>query len=471
MWKKQLAGAVLLCGLLLANVLSVNAGGINAAEQRIIDYYNGTVTYEGKVYRFTEDGKQKAYNKLIEDDVDLTEREVDSAIRQANANLKQGIDEGYLVEVTGDEPNTEIPDTSDPVIPPDTETPDPGTIDTEAPDSGKGDINMPITGGGEGNGTPGAGTGTIPGKRPVYPDAQKKDVQNFLKEALKEGEYAKVNTSVSQEEDGTEKDWVATVAQYLKGTVDVVAKDGSVIFSTGLAVKNTGYFTGGLAIAAVLFIGILGGGLAVISWRKKKGYFSMPVLTAVAGIFTFAVFAGGFLKSETGKWNSVWILGSPEYTYAAEQDGQRQTENEGAEILPLQGEQYGEIICEGVDLRVPLYYGDTEEILEQGAGTYTGSKLPGQGGEILIGGHDTTFFAPLESIQEGMALSVKTGYGQYEYEVTGTEVADVMDYAQRQTQEEELVLYTCYPFGAEDDLRSERFFVYAKKMSEPEVGE
>jgi sortase (surface protein transpeptidase) len=55
--------------------------------------------------------------------------------------------------------------------------------------------------------------------------------------------------------------------------------------------------------------------------------------------------------------------------------------------------------------------------------------------------------------------------------VTGTEVLDVLDYKKRDSESEELTLYTCYPFGAEDKLRNERFFVYAEKISGPEIGE
>ncbi len=457
----------MLLGLICSLAVPVHAGDINAAEQTIIDYYNGTVDYKGKTYRFTEEGKQKAYNKLISDDVDLTAAEAASAIRQANANLQQGIDEGYLVEV-GNEPDTETPDTENP-DPDDTETPDPNEPDTEIPGT---DTENP---GNLNNQTPGGSTsgtdGNLPTQKPTYSDAKKTDVQSLLKKSLEEGEYAKVNSSVPQGADNLGGGWAVTVEQFLKGTVDVVKEDGSVVLSTGLAIKNTGYYTGGLIVAIALFICITGGVLVIITLRKKKGYFSMPVLTTAAGIAAFVVFAGGFLESEAGKWNALWLAGSPEYTYAAESGDGADTSDGGAWIPPLQGEQYGEILCDAIGLQAPLYYGDTTEILAQGVGTYTGGKLPGQGGGILAGGHDATFFAPLEQIQKGMILSVKTGYGQYEYEVTGTEVADVMEYQRRQTESEELVLYTCYPFGAETELRNERFFVYAKKVSGAEIGE
>lgn len=487
MWKKRLTGAAIACMLLLAGVMPVHAGDINAAEQRIIDYYNGTVTYQGKTYRFTEEGKQKAYNRLMDDDVDLTEREVDSAIRQANANLQRGIDEGYMVEVTDTDPN---PDTENPnpgnTETPGTETPDietPGTETDNPGNQGQTPGNLPGTNGGgtsagNSNGQPGNtnildSNNQNPGGMPNDSGMQKTDVQELLKNALEEGDYATINTGTPQGTDGQNSNWAITVEQLLKGTVDVVTKDGSVILSGGLPIKNTGYFTGGIIWALLLFIAMTGVALAIITWRKKKGYFSMPVIASVAGIVLFAIFAGGYLESEAGKWQSVWILGTPEYTYAAEAEEAEtdRTNADGAWIPPLQGEQYGELLCEDIELRAPLYYGDTADILEQGAGTYTGGSLPGMGGAIIAGGHDGTFFAPLESIQEGMVFTLKTSYGQYEYEVTGTEVMDVMDYKARRPDTEELVLYTCYPFGTETELRNERFFVYAKKVSGPEIGE
>ncbi len=469
MWKKQLTGAAIACALLLAGMMPVYAGGINAAEQRIVDYYNGTVTHNGKTYRFTEEAKQKAYNRLIDDDMDLTEREVDNAIRQANANLQRGIDEGYMVEVTDTDSDSG------------TDTEEPGTESTQTPgnqqeEPGSGQNPADQEAGGastdNSNGQPGSANTTngedMPGSRPSYNDAQKTDVQKLLKDALEEGEYATIQTGSSKGEEGGKSDWAVTVEQFLKGTVDIVAKDGDVILSGTLPVKNTGYFTGGVVVGAILFAGILCIALTVIAIRRKKGYFSMPIITSAAGILAFAVFAGGFLESEAGKWKSVWILGTPEYTYAA--DMQRSADD-GTWISPLQGEQYGELSCEEIGLKAPLYYGDTDEVFEQGAGTYVGGSLPGKGGEILIGGHDVTFFAPLESVREGMVFSLKTAYGEYEYQVTGTKTADVMEYKQGHPDTEELVLYTCYPFGAEERLRSERFFVYAKKVSGPEIGD
>lgn len=457
MWKKRLAGAAALCGLFLTLTAPVFAGGINAAEQSIIAYYSGTVSYNGKTYQFTEAAKQTAYNKLISDGVDLTDAQAAAAIRQANANLEQGISQGYLVEVT--EEGTSDPGTGDPG------TSDPGTGDPAVPNPGE-DPDDGMQGGSLSEENTLNQDEDEEKEKPTYIDAQKADINGFLKDSLEEGDYAIINAG-SQE--GGEA--VVTVEQFLKGTVNVVTQNGDVVLSAGLPIKNTGYYTGKVN----LLPGLLGIGcliLIAVFARKKKNYIIAPILCAVAGISLAWAFAAGFLESEIGKWNSVFLLGTPEYAYAAQEEGGTALADASWE-RPLQGEQYGEILCEDISLRVPLYYGDTEEILKQGAGTYAGESLPGQGGRILISGHDVTSFAPLEFIREGMTVWVKTRYGQYEYEVTKTEVADVLAYDDRKdtAEAEELVLYTCYPFGAEKELRNERFFVYAKKVSGSEVGE
>lgn len=441
--------------IVLFSVISVFAGNINAAEQTIIDYYNGTISYNGKDYQFTEAAKQQAYNRLMADDVDLTEAQAASAIRQANANLQQGIDQGYLVEVSGSAADTEGPNTED------SNEESSGTKknagDTEMPDSEGTGRDESSAANSEENQTKG---------RPVYSDTQKTDAETLLKDALKEGEYSTINVNTLQNDSGQSRDWVVTVEQFLKGTVDIVTESGDLVLSAGLPVKNTGYYT--RDISRMTGIGcILCGIFLILVLKKGKNYISIPVLTALAGAAVFVVFVDGLWESETGKWRSVWIIGAPEYVYTADAEGLMDDES----YVPLQGEQYGEILCEEIDLQVPLYYGDTDKILEEGAGTCAGSSLPGRGGEILIGGHDTTFFAPLESIREGMILSVKTKYGQYQYEVTNTKVQDVMEYKKQEKETEELVLYTCYPFGEEKEFRNERFFVYAGKMSGIEIGE
>ena len=171
----------------------------------------------------------------------------------------------------------------------------------------------------------------------------------------------------------------------------------------------------------------------------------------------------------------VMIQGAPQYPNLYEANQSEQLVSNGSmdlsEILkPELDTQYATITCESIELEVPLYYGDSETSLGNGAGQYAKSGFPGEGEPILISGHDATFFAPLEKIEAGDTVTISTLYGNYDYKVTGTRVADKTDTTayNLEQKKEELILYTCYPFGKLTGDRSDRFFVYCDRVSETE---
>ena len=90
------------------------------------------------------------------------------------------------------------------------------------------------------------------------------------------------------------------------------------------------------------------------------------------------------------------------------------------------------------------------------------------GKTILLAGHNNTFFNDLQHAEAGATVTITTHYGVYTYEVTGTEILDYQDetaYDFTRT-DENLILYTCYPFDALG-FTPNRFFVYAKYVSGP----
>lgn len=171
--------------------------------------------------------------------------------------------------------------------------------------------------------------------------------------------------------------------------------------------------------------------------------------------------------------------GNPDYHFTVP-IGDKKENSETKEMVkeseikyPSIGEQYAVLICEDINLNVPFYFGDSEEILEKGIGQYAKSKMPGFGGCILAGGHDSTFLAPLEDIKEGQELILYTDYGNFSYKVRKTKVVETKNVAacQLDSEQEQLVLYTCYPFGEILRARDKRFFVYCDKISGPVVEE
>ncbi len=139
---------------------------------------------------------------------------------------------------------------------------------------------------------------------------------------------------------------------------------------------------------------------------------------------------------------------------------------------PELSEKYGEIICERIGLSVPLYYGDNDKLLLKGACQSVSSEFPGQGGVVLVGGHDTTFFSPLANAQIGDSIIVKCTYGIYEYNISEISVVSGADYKldDSEDSEERLVLYTCYPFGQTESKRTEKILYTCVKISGPQVG-
>lgn len=139
---------------------------------------------------------------------------------------------------------------------------------------------------------------------------------------------------------------------------------------------------------------------------------------------------------------------------------------------PKYGDQYGEITCDKLQLKAPVYFGDRGNILKKGAGQYNGSFLPGEGETILIGAHDTTYFKKLENVKKGQTFEFTTEYGIYEYKVKDIKIVDEDKYDEAydlSADKESLVLYTCYPFGKLKGTKEKRMFVYLDKVTGPDI--
>jgi sortase A len=137
---------------------------------------------------------------------------------------------------------------------------------------------------------------------------------------------------------------------------------------------------------------------------------------------------------------------------------------------PQYSNMFGELIIEDCAVDASLFFGDGEVALRNGVGVYNGSFIPGYGKTILVAGHNNTYFNGLKYAAEGQRVQIKTSYGNYEYEITGTAVkkyndATAYDLA---ADYENLIMYTCYPFD-ELGLTKQRFFVYAKYISGPQI--
>ena len=136
---------------------------------------------------------------------------------------------------------------------------------------------------------------------------------------------------------------------------------------------------------------------------------------------------------------------------------------------PVIGEQYAILTCDSIGLDVPVYCGDTDEILSKGVGQSAHSTFPGQAGVTLIGGHDTTFFAPLEKMKENDEVILSTTYGTYTYKVSKIKIIDGTD-IDLNFKEDTLILYTCYPFGEIMKDRNNKILFECSLVDGPSIG-
>lgn len=216
--------------------------------------------------------------------------------------------------------------------------------------------------------------------------------------------------------------------------------------------------------------------------KRLLAYIYMPVIFTIIGFGIIYLAVSPYLDSILNIGSAIMVQKTP--TFHTQLDSiyekppidvseQPDTISEGTVQWPKYGEQYGELSCSRIQLETPVYFGDNNDILREGAGQYIGTFLPGYNRLILLAGHNTTCFKPLQNVVEGDIFTFTTSYGVYQYQVTETRIADKNDTDAYDLlmEKEMLVMYTCYPFETLVGTKTDRFFVYAEKIAGPVVTE
>ena len=87
-------------------------------------------------------------------------------------------------------------------------------------------------------------------------------------------------------------------------------------------------------------------------------------------------------------------------------------EKQTLENYPEYGTQYATIEIPRIGANLPVYFGDTLEILKKGVGHSSGSYFPGEGGSIVYMGHNSKkVFRRFSELQIGDSIKVTTTYG------------------------------------------------------------
>lgn len=227
----------------------------------------------------------------------------------------------------------------------------------------------------------------------------------------------------------------------------------------------------------------------IISRRIKRlmAYIYMPLIFTILGYVLVYIAFKPIINIGVSLTSMIMAQEIPDFTldlesiYVEPQEAEQDNSQTGGPtvntvelndvVWPSYGQHYAQISCERIGLEAPIYMGDDDSITRVGVGQYLGSFVPGYGKIILIGGHCTTFFKPLKNVKEGDIFVVKTSYGIYQYTVSKTKVFkyDDMEAYDLEQEYEQLILYTCYPFRLLSGSRQQRLFVYADKISGPQL--
>ena len=131
---------------------------------------------------------------------------------------------------------------------------------------------------------------------------------------------------------------------------------------------------------------------------------------------------------------------------------------------PAYGENYATLKIPSVGIDLPIYYGTEMDLLKNGVGHEIDSYFPGEGGSIILMGHNyNQLLAKLPEIQVDDTIQILTGYGDFEYKVYHSQIIKETETNKVpiQQQGEILMIYTCWPIN-NIGRATERYVVYAK---------
>ncbi len=214
--------------------------------------------------------------------------------------------------------------------------------------------------------------------------------------------------------------------------------------------------------------------------KKLTEYIVFPLAFFVFGLLFLYLALGPVIKTVTSVWSLISSDAATMQGDEIHKDIFGEGKLEGYEgsvpssliTYPRNGTKYAEITITANDTVyvIPLYFGDKPATLRRGAGHYMGSHFPGESSTILVSGHNNTFFNCLQYVKTGDLIKLETNYGVYVYEVTETAIKANTDSSayDLSATEENLVLYTCYPFDMLG-LTPNRYFVYTRLVSGPVV--
>ncbi len=145
------------------------------------------------------------------------------------------------------------------------------------------------------------------------------------------------------------------------------------------------------------------------------------------------------------------------------------TEKKKLDEYPLYGDIWAKIEIPSAGIEANVYHGDNLELLKYGVGHHAGSYFPGEGGTIIIPGHNSSRdFQRLPKANVGDKIIIKAIYGTYTYKIDSFEILEAKDFNEKLSindDKEVLIVYTCYPVDT-PGYKSKRYIVYASLVGD-----
>ena len=137
---------------------------------------------------------------------------------------------------------------------------------------------------------------------------------------------------------------------------------------------------------------------------------------------------------------------------------------------PNYGDIWARITIPTADIEANVYHGDTLDLLKYGVGHHAGTYFPGEGGTIIIAGHNSSRdFGRLPKAKVGDEIIIKAVYGTYTYKIDSFEIIEAKALNEKleiNDKKEVLMVYTCYPVDT-PGYKSKRYVVYASLVGDP----
>lgn len=215
-------------------------------------------------------------------------------------------------------------------------------------------------------------------------------------------------------------------------------------------------------------IGLLAVGLALLSYPTVSHAYNARRQSRVVAEYEAAT------NQRQGEYSRLWLQ-AQDYNQNLARTGSNFTlsdrEKEGyAALLGEENTAIGFLEIPALSLKLPIYLGATETVLQAGVGVLEGSSIPigGESTHAVLNGHrglpTATLFTHLDRLQPGDGFTLHVLGQTAEYRVEALAVVEPEDMSQLTIREGEdwCTLVTCTPYG----INSHRLLVQGRRVTE-----